>query len=389
MRLAALFRKTMIENFRDWKILSLTLVFSPFFVLLMYFYLGTASKTYNIGVVNRDAGCTEKSGTQWNAGLDLLEKMSGARTPDGVPILNVIVMRDTSEILKPLIERTVDLSLVIPDDLSRVLMEYRNGRTPAPTKMTSLGDPANPRYITAAAYCDYLSYEFASAVTGQKSPLEIKVESVGGTKSLNDFELYIPALLALALMMLMFTTAATIIREKDKGTLVRLQMSRMRVHEFLSAVSLTQLIIGVLAMGLTFVTAWALGYRTTGSWSAVMAVGLLSSVSVIAVSLVVAAYLRTIFDLLTIGCFPFFILMFFSGGMIPLPPLSLFSIAGRSINANDILPTTHAISALNKILNFGSGLGGVRVEMGFILALTVVYCLIGIYAFNRRHLRAR
>ena len=42
MRLAALFRKTMIENFRDWKILSLTLAFSPFFVLLMYFYLGAA-----------------------------------------------------------------------------------------------------------------------------------------------------------------------------------------------------------------------------------------------------------------------------------------------------------------------------------------------------------
>ena len=141
--------------------------------------------------------------------------------------------------------------------------------------------------------------------------------------------------------------------------------------------------------GLTFVTAWALGYRTIGSWSTVMAVGLLSSVSVIAVSLVVAAYLRTIFDLLTIGCFPFFILMFFSGGMIPLPPLSLFSIGGRSINANDILPTTHTIAALNKILNFGSGLGGVKVEMGFILALTAVYFVIGIAAFSRRHLRAQ
>jgi len=189
--------------------------------------------------------------------------------------------------------------------------------------------------------------------------------------------------------MLMFTAAASIIKEKDKGTLVRLQMSQMRVYEFLSAVGLTQVIIGVLAMGLTFVTAWALGYRTAGSWSAVMAVGLLSAVSVIAVSLVVAAYLRTIFDLLTIGCFPFFILMFFSGGMIPLPPLPLFSVAGRSVNANDILPTTHTIAALNKILNFGSGLGGVKVEMGFIFFLTVAYFLVGIIAFDRRHLRAQ
>jgi hypothetical protein len=32
MRVVSLFRKTMIENIRDWKILSLTLTFAPFFV---------------------------------------------------------------------------------------------------------------------------------------------------------------------------------------------------------------------------------------------------------------------------------------------------------------------------------------------------------------------
>jgi ABC-2 type transport system permease protein len=389
MRLAALFRKTMIENFRDWKILSLTLVFSPFFVVLMYFYLGTAPRTYKIFMVNRDAGSIEKAGVHWNAGRELIAKITEAKYPDGVPVLNVTVMDSSFKARKPLADKAADLAVEIPENFSRVLMEYRKGRAPSPAQMTSFGDPANPRYITAAAYCDYLSYEYASIVTGQKSPLEVRVESIAGTKSLSDFQLYIPALLALALMMLMFTTAASIIKEKDKGTLVRLQMSKMRVHEFLSAVGLTQVIIGFLAMSLTFATAWALGYRTAGSWSAVMAVGLLSSVSVIAVSLVVAAYLRTIFDLLTVGCFPFFILMFFSGGMIPLPPLSLFSVAGRSVNANDILPTTHTIAALNKIMNFGSGLGGVKVEMGFILALTVAYSLIGIAAFNRRHLKAQ
>jgi ABC-2 type transport system permease protein len=271
-------------------------------------------------VVNRDAGAIEKNGTPWNAGLELIAKMSDAEYPDGVPILNMAVMADSSEARKPLVDRTMDLAVVIPENFSRILMEYRMGNIPPPATMSSLGDPANPRYIAAAAYCDYISYEFASTVTDQKDPLEIRVESVGGTKSLNDFDLYVPALLALALMMLMFTTAASIIKEKDKGTWIRLQMSKMRVYEFLSAIGLTQVIIGVLAMGLTFLTAWALGYRTAGSWSAVMAVGLLSSVSVIAVSLVVAAYLRTIFDLLTVGCFPFFILMFFFRGNDSSPP---------------------------------------------------------------------
>ena len=57
MRLISLFRKTVFENLRDWKILILTLAFGPFFVALMYFYLGeTTNSPYRVMVVNRDEG---------------------------------------------------------------------------------------------------------------------------------------------------------------------------------------------------------------------------------------------------------------------------------------------------------------------------------------------
>jgi len=154
------------------------------------------------------------------------------------------------------------------------------------------------------------------------------------------------------------------------------------------AVSLTQVIIGMLALALTLATAVALGYRTSGSLIAVSIVGLLSCLSIIAISLIVAAYLRTIFDLLTIGCFPFFILMFFSGGMFPLPPLRLFMVGDRAININDLLPTTHAINAMSKILNFGAGLSDVVFELGAIAVLTIVLFAFGIWLFTRRQMRA-
>jgi ABC-2 type transport system permease protein len=109
--------------------------------------------------------------------------------------------------------------------------------------------------------------------------------------------------------------------------------------------------------------------------------------SIIAISLVVAAFLRTIFDLLTIGCFPFFILMFFSGGMFPLPPLRLFTVGSRSVNINDVLPTTHSITALGKILNSGAGLGDVLFELGAMAVLTVVLFAAGMELFSRRHMR--
>jgi ABC-2 type transport system permease protein len=119
-----------------------------------------------------------------------------------------------------------------------------------------------------------------------------------------------------------------------------------------------------------------------------MMVGLLSSLSIMAISLLVAAFLRTIFDLLTIGCFPFFILMFFSGGMFPLPPLRLFTIGSRLVSINDFLPTTHTISALGKVLNHEAGLGDIAFELGAILVLTVVFFAAGAWLFSRRHMQA-
>jgi ABC-2 type transport system permease protein len=91
---------------------------------------------------------------------------------------------------------------------------------------------------------------------------------------------------------------------------------------------------------------------------------------------------------LTIGCFPFFILMFFSGGMFPLPPVRVFTIGERVVNINDVLPTTHAITALGKILNQGAELGDVVYELAAIAVLTVVFFMAGTWLFTRRQMGA-
>jgi ABC-2 type transport system permease protein len=225
--------------------------------------------------------------------------------------------------------------------------------------------------------------------SGLQSPLKFETESLTPLKSLTDFDLYIPGLLGLALIMLMFTAAATLIKEKDKGTIIRLRISNMTTTEWLIAVSLSQVIIGLLAIGLTYLTAVGFGYQATGSLMAMSVVGIMSCLAIIAISVLVAALLRTIFDLMTIGCFPFFILMFFSGGMFPIPTISLFALGERSINVNDILPTTHSIAAFGKILNQGAGLGDVTYEMWAIIILTVLYFAVGIWLFTRRHMRSK
>jgi len=389
MRIISLFRKTWIENIRDWKILILTLTFAPLFVLLMYFYGEESSRSpYQVVVINGDVGVSTAEHGDFNSGSDLILEMTTVQDAEGRKIIEVSQDMDMVTARKQLMNNAVDLVVEIPERFSEVLLSYNQGNQPAPAVVKTYGDPSKANYIMAAVWSDMITYEYAAAAVGLESPLEIQVNTVSGKQTLNEFELYVPALLALALIMLMFTAAASLIKEKDKGTIIRLRLSNMTTFEWLMAVSLTQVIIGMLALAVTFATAVALGYQTSGSLVALLIVGLLSSVSIIAISLIVAAYLRTIFDLLTIGCFPFFILMFFSGGMFPLPPLRIFTIGDRAININDVLPTTHAISAMSKILNYGAGLNDVAFELAAIAVLTIVLFAFGIWLFTRRQMQA-
>jgi ABC-2 type transport system permease protein len=331
---------------------------------------------------------TAKDGNRFNAGQALISEIEKFSRKDESIVLKVSREQEMAAAQERLKNKSVDLVVEIPENFSQTLLDYKEGESPAPAVVKTYGDPANPKYIMAAAWSDSLTYQFAEEWSGLQGPLKFEAESLSPSRSLTDFDLYVPGLLGLALMMLVFTAAATLIKEKDKGTIVRLRISNMTTTEWLIAMSLSQVIIGLLAMGLTYLTALVLGYQKTGSLIAVTVVGVLSCLAIIAISVLVAAWLRTIFDLMTIGCFPFFILMFFSGGMFPIPTISLFALGGRSINVNDILPTTHSITAFGKILNQGAGLGDVAFEMGAIVVLTVLYFAIGIWLFTKRHMRA-
>jgi ABC-2 type transport system permease protein len=385
----SLLKKTFLESFRDWKVISLTLTFAPFFVFLMYFYFGDTSLTYKVTVVNRDTGIRGVSGRLDNAGEALTARMRSLTYPEGKPILEIHPAPDLDEARGHLSERNADLVVVIPEDFSAVLNAYGRGGAAKPAEIHTYGDPANVRYIMAAVWSDTVAYEFTMSRAGITAPLQLEVHSVAEKQTATEFDLYIPGLLGLSLMMLMFTAAASIIKEKDKGTLIRLRISSMTTTEWFAAVGVVQMVIGTLALALTYASALILGYRSAGALFDVMVVGWFTCLSVYAISLIVSACLRTVFDLMTIGCFPFFVLMFFSGGMFPLPRLEIFTIGGRAIHINDILPTTHTIRALEKIMNLGAGLADIGFELVSIAVLTLLIFAAGTWLFTRRHMVSR
>lgn len=389
MKIASVFRKSFKENIRDWKILILTLAFAPFFVLVMYLFYGDSSQTVRIMVLNQDQGVLLRDGALFSAGAELSAKINEYKSTEEGKWVKLIDSTEEDVANKQIKNNQADLLLVIPKNFSAQIDQYREQPGGGAISLTFRGATTNPKYMIAAA----LTYSFASdyVMSALKitPPMALSEEFLEKSKPRSDFDYYVPSLIILAVIMVLFTAAASIIKENDKKTMRRLRISHLSSFEFLTGISLAQLIVTGIALMLTYATVLGLGYQPAGSIVEVMIIGLATGLALIAISLIVASFLNTIFDLMTIGCFPFFILMFFSGGMFPMPQIKMFSLGERVFNISDILPTTHAISALNKILNFGMSLGDVLFEIAAILVLTILYFVLGVWLFNRRQIAIR
>jgi ABC-2 type transport system permease protein len=389
MRLLAYWLKTFKENLREWKILILTLVFGPFFVYLMFFYFRAAAPVYTLLVLDEDQPVTLPEGSSLEAGRELWAAWDKLKYPDGKPVFKTRAAGSLEEGRRLLKDREADLLVRIPPEFSRALDAYRRDRTRRLAPVLNIGDQSSVRFMVAASFADAVSYAYVASAAGLELPAAVAFKGTGSGQSPSDFDLYVPALMVLAVIMVMFTAAASLIKEVDKGTITRLVLSRLSTFEFLSAVSLNQMLIGTAALALSYVSALSVGYHCHGSLALFLLAGALSVLSVIAISLLVAGFMRTIFELLTVGVFPFFILMFFSESMFPLPKVTLLRLAGHTLYVNDILPTSLTVRAFNKILNFNAGLKDVSFELAGILALTALYFAVGLWCFRRRHLRRR
>ena len=372
------FIKTFKENLRDWKIMILAIIFAPFFIYLMYMYMGdSGSSVYNVIIVNNDLN--------GEISEELISEWGKIKTEEGMSVLTIRTTNDTLLAREMIKNKYADLFVTIPPDFSESFNQFNVTKTGTISPIKSYGDQANLKYMVAASFVDYAMFNYMSQKTGIEIPFNVRYEFAGRGKSLKEFDLYVPALLVLSIIMMLFTAGASIVREVEKDTITRLALSRLKSTEFMTALSLNQIIVGLICLFLTLLAAFSVGYTTSGSIILLFVVGTLTCFSVISISIITACFIRTMFGLLTLGCFPFFILMFFSDCFMPLPKINLFSLAGNQVYLNDILPTATATRAFNKILNYDSGLSDISFEIIWILALSLIYFFIGIWLFKRKY----
>lgn len=389
MRLLAVFRKSLKEQRRDLLMLSLSLAFAPFFVFLYWLFFPSGSTTYGVLVLNHDIGAQTADGTTFAAGEQAIAALESVTYANGNPLLKVSRVPDHPSAEARLRDREAAVLLIIPADFSQAIRAAREGRQPISTSVIAVGDLTNPYYSVAAVMALSALDKHIRDATGETRAVQFTEEPLGASAARSEFEIYVPGLLVFAVVMLVFLAAMTVTREVEAGTLRRLQLTRLSALDFLGGLSASLVLIGVAQVALTFLTAWALGFHSQGPlWVAVL-VGVVTSFSIIGAGLVVACFARTVTQAFLAASFPMVLFMFFSGAIYPLPRISLFTVAGRSIGLYDILPPTHAVVALNKVLTLGAGIGGVLYELTALLILSLVYFAIGVWLFQRTHLRRR
>jgi ABC-2 type transport system permease protein len=331
---------------------------------------GGGTTTYNIQYQYADTANTLDIRNQ------LVAELNAVKYADGKSVLNISEAKDTSSVKNLIQNRKVDLFLLIPSGFADSL---RTGKTP---DFIVFGEASNPKYSIATIFTITGIESLIKKLSGNKPLYSFQEKLMGNSLAKSEFDIYAPGIFIFSIIMLILSASLSIIRDVEDKTMIRLKLTRMTVFDYLLGNTVVQWIIGVFSFGLTIWLAVLLGFNSQGSLILILLVCSLTILSIIAISLILVAFCRNATMIMIVGNFPLFILMFFTGSMIPLPRNEIF--AGFALN--DILPPTHAVIAMNKIFTFGAGIQDIRHELIMLTILTVVYYSAGVYLFRRKHL---
>ena len=379
MKVLAVILKSLSEQSRQIWILLLTVSMAPFFVGVYYLMWESTKPSIDVEIVNLDQGF---------GGMDLGREICNlvGTQPDGSQPVKFHAATSLDNALSQIRNKKSEAVLILPENFSEELVKLSRGeKVKVPFELS--GDLSDINYMLAATWTYEMIVNFINESTGLEPAYEFRETPAGFSGDIDEFELYVPGLIILSTVMLMFTAAIAFVREPEQRTMLRLKLSHVRNWELITGITAVQMLVGILSVVLTLAVASALGFEFRGSWGSFFVVTSLTCLSIIGFSLIVAAVTQTVTQVLVAGNFPLFLFMFFTGAMMPIHGPTLFSFASYDFTLPGLMSPYHAVSALKKISIFEASLGEVWPEMVCLAGVTLIYFLIGGWLYRRQHLR--
>lgn len=381
-KILSVFRKSLKEQTREFWIVFFVLFTGPFFVFMYFLISESEVSDYRVIIYHEHAKISDDT----SLGELIVKELENHETIQESFRFSFIEIMDTMEGLKMLENKKADLMIHIPREIENITDTILLAQKKYPV-IEFTGDLTNTNYMLAAVWTLDAINDYITEVSGRELPYIFKETPIGASGSMSDFELWIPGLIVLSIILSLFSASAAFVRESESDTILRLRLSEIKSITFLTGTSLLQIILGFLSLSFTIITAWLLGFHFHAkSLFAIVTISALTSLSIISFSLLLSAFCKTVKDVSIIGTFPMFLMMFFTGAGFPMHVQPLISFAGYDVGWNGILSPTHAVNAVHKILILHSPLKEVMPEIISLLILIAAYFFIGNYLYARRHL---
>jgi ABC-2 type transport system permease protein len=260
---------------------------------------------------------------------------------------------------------------------------------------------ATSQGLVSAIFDQYKSNAETQALTaassGQAQPLfndsiPLVIQPIAGTQSFSLFDYTVPGLIVFALLLQISVIAGNTVREGERGTLDRIKMSKARSFDLLFGTFVVWSVITVMQVLVFIAIAIALGSHHQGDFSSLglaVVIGVIAGMASTSLALIISSFIKNERQAATLSTMISMPLGFLAGAFIPLPRQVLGTFWGYTYQIYDLLPWTHAISALRSVLTYGSGLSAdVIFEMSWLIVLTAIFFAVGVICYSRAQLRA-
>jgi ABC-2 type transport system permease protein len=219
-----------------------------------------------------------------------------------------------------------------------------------------------------------------------------KVLPISGIQSFSLFDDMVPGLIVFGVLLQVSIIATSLTREVQTGTLNRLKLSKMRSFDLLLGTFISWLLITIIQVLVLIIVAISLGYKWQGDVSSLglaTIIGIIAGMASISLALLIAAFVTNERQAGSLSAMIAVPMAFLAGAFIPLPKEAIGQFNGKTYQIYDILPWTHAVSALRSVLTYGSGLDGdVIFEVRLLIILASILFVVGVVAFSRVRLKA-
>ena len=336
-RVAAVVRKELTQFLRDRMMLLLVLYLYTGEIIMCTTALSFDVRNLPTAVVDFDRSAQSRS---------LMERF----TSSGYFSIKHTVSRE-ADLVRLLNDGSALAAVIVPTDFSRRLAE----REPVAIQLVLDGSNANTATV-AQGYAQRIvqSYALEQATSRgavMSAPIDYRPRIWYNSELRFSYFMVLSMIANAGMLVGVITTAASIVREKESGTIEQILVTPLTSGELIGAKMLPTLLVCLFGLILSLFVAAGYGVPMRGSLVLYFALSSLFVISSMGIGILVGTMTQTLQQALLISLFALFPILFLSGTMVPLESMPVWLQYGALLS-----PVTHYMDVLRGIFLKGVGL---------------------------------